>query len=89
MYKINCEQCTLIPSDWGHVIAMKTHVDIDAGVLQEVMRMGKFPSKKTAINAALAEYLRKLKRLDLLAMRGNVPWVGDLDALRADRLGRR
>ena len=67
---------------------MKTHVDIDDRVLQEVMRMGNFSSKKTAINAALAEYLRKLKRLDLLAMRGNVPWVGDLEALRADRLDR-
>lgn len=68
---------------------MKTHVDIDDGVLHEVMRMGKFPSKRIAINTALAEYLRKLKRLDLLAMRGNVPWVGDLDALRADRRDRR
>lgn len=64
---------------------MKTHVDVDDAVLREVMRIGKLPSKKVAINAALAEYLRKLKRLDLLAMRGNVPWVGDLDALRADR----
>lgn len=68
---------------------MKTHVDIDDGVLQEVMRMGHFGSKKTAINTALAEYLRRLKRLDLLAMRGNVPWIGDVDALRADRRGRR
>ncbi|MDE2449193.1 MAG: type II toxin-antitoxin system VapB family antitoxin [Gammaproteobacteria bacterium] len=68
---------------------MKTHVDVDAAVLDEVIRMGNFSSKKTAINAALAEYLRKLKRLDLLAMRGNVPWVGDLDALRADRQDRR
>jgi Arc/MetJ family transcription regulator len=68
---------------------MKTHVDVDATVLQEVMRIGNFSSKKTAINTALAEYLRKLKRLDLLAMRGNVPWVGDLDALRADRRNRR
>lgn len=70
------------------VIPMKTHVDIDAEVLQDVMRMGNFSSKKTAINTALSEYLRKLKRLDLLAMRGNVPWVGDLDALRADRIDR-
>jgi Arc/MetJ family transcription regulator len=66
-------------------ITMKTHVDVDDGVLREVMRMGNFSSKKTAINAALGEYLRKLKRLDLLAMRGNVPWVGDLDALRGSR----
>lgn len=68
---------------------MKTHVEVDDTVLHEVMRMGKFSSKKIAINTALAEYLRKLKRLDLLAMRGNVPWVGDLDALRADRRDRR
>lgn len=67
---------------------MKTHVDVDEQVLLEVMRMGKFSSKKIAINTALAEYLRKLKRLDLLAMRGNVPWVGDLDTLRADRQDR-
>lgn len=63
---------------------MKTHVDIDDRVLDEVMRMGNFPSKKAAINTALAEYLRKLKRLDLLSMRANVPWVGNLDALRAE-----
>lgn len=64
---------------------MKTHVEITDAVLEEVMRMGRFTSKKAAINTALEEYLRRLKRLDLLAMRGNVPWVGDLDALRAER----
>lgn len=68
---------------------MKTHVDVDDVLLHEVMRMAGLPSKKVAINTALAEYLRKLKRLDLLAMRGNVPWVGDLDALRADRRDRK
>lgn len=66
----------------------KTHVEIDAKVLDEVMRMGNFPSKKAAINAALSEYLRRLKRLELLAMRGKVPWSGDLEELRADRRSR-
>jgi Arc/MetJ family transcription regulator len=80
------ELSNLGTSPWD-ATAMKTHVDVDASVLQEVMRIGNFSSKKTAINTALAEYLRKLKRLDLLAMRGNVPWVGDLDALRTDRRG--
>lgn len=66
----------------------KTHVEIDAKVLDEVIRMGNFPSKKTAINTALSEYLRRLKRLELLALRGKVPWSGDLDGLRADRRSR-
>jgi len=63
---------------------MKTHVDIDERVLEELMRIGGFASKEVAINTALVEYLRKLKRLDLLAMRANVPRVGDIDALRAE-----
>lgn len=66
-------------------VAMKTHIEIDDKVLAEIMRMGRFSSHESAINKALADYLRKLKRLDLLAMRSNVPWIGDLEALRADR----
>ena len=66
-------------------MAMKTHVEIDDQVLDEVMRMGRFQSKKAAINAALSEYLQRMKRLDLLAMRGKVSWSGDLEALRSDR----
>lgn len=63
---------------------MKTLIEVDSDILDDVVRRGNFPSKSTALNAALADYLRKLNRLDLLSMRGNIPWVGDLDALRAD-----
>jgi Arc/MetJ family transcription regulator len=68
---------------------MKTHIELDDGLLEEVFRMGRFSTKKAAVNAALAEYAKLLKRRELLAMRGKVPWVGDLDAMRADRTKRR
>ena len=72
------------PAENIRIRAMKTHVDVDDSVLEKIMKMGNFSSIETAINTALVDYLRKLKRLDLLAMRGNVPWVGDRDALHAD-----
>ena len=51
--------------------------------------MGPFTTKKAAVNAALAEFVKLLKRRELLGMRGKVRWEGDLRALRTDRRSRR
>lgn len=64
---------------------MRTHIDLDEGLIHQVMSLGHFPTKKAAIHTALKEYTKHLKRQQLLALRGNVPWVGDLDELRANR----
>ncbi len=64
---------------------MKTHVEVDEELLQEVIRLGAFGTKKAAINAALVELSKALKRRELLALRGKVRWQGDLDQLRATR----
>jgi len=66
---------------------MKTHVEVDDELLQEVIRLGAFGTKKAAINAALIELAKALKRRQLLALRGKVRWEGDLDQLRAARPG--
>ncbi len=67
---------------------MYTHVEVDEPTLTQVMALGAFASKKAAINSALAEMAKTLKRRELLAQRGKLPWTGDLDALRAERPGR-
>lgn len=68
---------------------MRTHVEIDDALLEQVIRLGGFATKKAAVNAALAELSRALKRRQLLEMRGKVPWIGDLASLRAARDGGR
>jgi Arc/MetJ family transcription regulator len=68
---------------------MKTHIELDDELLDQVFRLGGFVTKKAAVNTALAEYAKLLKRRELLAMRGQVRWEGDLAALRADRRGRK
>ena len=67
---------------------MYTHIEVDESTLTQVMTLGAFASKKAAINAALVELSKTLKRRELLAQRGKLPWTGDLDALRSHRGGR-
>jgi len=64
---------------------MRTHVDLDEALLDQVVELGHFPTKKAAIQAALVEFVKTLKRRQLLALRGQVPWQGDLDQLRSTR----
>ena len=67
---------------------MYTHVEVDESTLTQVMTLGAFASKKAAINSALAEMAKTLKRRELLSQRGKLPWTGDMNALRAERGGR-
>jgi len=55
-------------------------------LLEQVCVLGRFSTKKAAVNTALAEYAKLLKRQQLLALRGQVEWQGDLDRLRANRM---
>ena len=68
---------------------MKTHIELDDQLLEDVFKLGGFATKRAAVNTALAEYAKLLKRRELLAMRGQVRWEGDLAALRANRVGRK
>ena len=61
---------------------MPMHIDLDESLVKEVIRLGHHPTKKAAVNAALAEYVRLLKRRQLLELRGAVPWEGNLDRMR-------
>ena len=65
---------------------MRTHTELDGDVINQVMDLGQFTSKKAAVNAALAELVQSLKRKQLLALSGKVAWQGNLDELRSPRL---
>jgi Arc/MetJ family transcription regulator len=89
MYIIHATSCSCNASSDVQCRTMKTHIELDDELLEEVFQLGGFATKKAAVNTALAEYAKMLKRRELLAMRGQVRWEGDLAALRADRRGRR
>jgi Arc/MetJ family transcription regulator len=64
---------------------MRTHVDIDDVLLEEVRNLGGYRTIKAAVNVALAEHAKRLKRQQLLNLRGQFHWQGDLDSLRQSR----
>ena len=89
VYPKSAHSCTLKARNDVHRAVVKTHIELDDALLEEVFRMGRFSTKKAAVNTALAEYAKLLKRRELLQMQGKVSWSGDLDALRANRTDRR
>lgn len=48
------------------------------------MERGTIRTKKAAVQQALENYLKKIKRDELAALAGKVTWEGDLNKMRAD-----
>ena len=64
---------------------MRTHIDLDESLLDEVIALGAFPTKRAAVMAALEELAKRFRRRELAAMRGKVAWEGDLEQWRTSR----
>jgi Arc/MetJ family transcription regulator len=78
----------MVEFDVHHVMQfnpMRTHIELDDSLLNQVINLGKFETKKAAVNAALADYVKRLKRARLLKLEGKIAWQGDLDRLRSRR----
>ncbi len=67
------------------MLLMRTHLDLDDALLQEVISLGAFPTKRAAVMTALEELAKRFKRRELAAMRGKVAWEGDLEQWRTSR----
>ncbi|GGD13062.1 type II toxin-antitoxin system VapB family antitoxin [Aureimonas glaciei] len=71
---------------------MRTNIEIDDALMQAAMTAGGFSTKRETVSAALDLFVRTRKveagyakaQRDLLALRGQIEWEGDLDALRRD-----
>ena len=64
---------------------VKTHIDIDAGLLDQALALGRHATKKEAVHAALQAYVAHHGVRKLLALRGKVGWEGNIRAWRRDR----
>jgi Arc/MetJ family transcription regulator len=62
---------------------MRTNIDINDEVLNEISQFKPSASKKEIVNNALKEYLMYLKRMDLLTIIDQgIDWEGDLEQWR-------
>ena len=64
----------------------RTNIDLDDRLIKQGLRAFKCRSKRELVHLALSELLKKAKRKEILKLRGQVKWEGDLDELRRGRL---
>ena len=58
---------------------MATNLDLDDKMIEEAVKIGKFRSKKDAVNAAVGEYVRRHKQAGILKLAGTVEYYPDYD----------
>jgi Arc/MetJ family transcription regulator len=66
---------------------MPTNLKIDPTLLDEAKRIGRFRTKKDAVNQALTEFIQHRRQLDILDFEGKIDFFEDYDvkALRKQR----
>ena len=67
-------------------MCMRTNIEIDDALLEESRRLLGTATKRETVDAALREIVDRDRRRQLLALRGQVRWEGDLEESRAGRL---
>ncbi len=53
---------------------MPTNLAIDDRLIQEAKKCGRHRTKREAVTAALEEYIRRFKQLDLIALFGKIEY---------------
>lgn len=63
----------------------RTNIELDDRLVREGLKVYKCKSKRELVHLALAELLKREKRKEILTLRGQVKWEGDLAELRRSR----
>lgn len=64
---------------------MRTNIVIDDALMDEAMYYSGFSTKRAVIEEALQMLVRVKAQEQIRALRGQLRWQGDLDALRLSR----
>ncbi len=64
----------------------RTNIELDDRLVAKGMRVFKCKSKRELVHLALTELLKGAKRQEILKLRGQIKWEGDLQELRRSRV---
>ncbi len=68
---------------------MPTNLDLSDELIEEARRLGQHKTKKSAVTAALEEYIRRRKQLEIVELFGTIDYDPDYDPKAARRRKRR
>jgi len=63
--------------------SMRTNIEIDEKLMNEILQKTSIKTKKEAVDTALREFLRKIKLQELADLRGKIKWEGNLEEMRS------
>jgi Arc/MetJ family transcription regulator len=66
-------------------MCMRTNIEIDDGLMREVLSLTGVTTKREAVDLALRELVARHRQLGVLKLRGRVHWEGDLEKTRRGR----
>lgn len=61
---------------------MRTNIEIDNDLMDSALQLSKIKTKKEVVERALENFIKELRRKEMLKLRGKVEWEGDLDEMR-------
>lgn len=64
---------------------MRTNIDIDDDLLAKAAKIAGTSTKKSTVETALRELIRRHEMKRMLELRGNFDWEGDLQEMRRSR----
>ncbi|MFO1465744.1 MAG: type II toxin-antitoxin system VapB family antitoxin [Steroidobacteraceae bacterium] len=64
---------------------MRTNIVIDDKLMKDALRATGLKTKREAVELGLRTVVRLHQQKAIRSLRGQVPWQGDLDAMRKDR----
>ena len=64
---------------------MRTNIEINEAIIQEIIKIGEAKTRKKAIENSIHRYLRRVAQLHLLQLKGKVKWEGDLNDMRTSK----
>ena len=72
-----------------HTVCMKrTNLVLDEDVLAEATRLSGEKTYSATVNAALGDFVRRMRARQILSLRGSGVWQGNLAKMRADHTNR-
>jgi Arc/MetJ family transcription regulator len=64
---------------------MRTNIEIDDQLMQDVLRLTGIKTKREAVELGLRQLLRLRQQEEIRRFRGKLAWEGDLNAMRTDK----
>jgi len=61
---------------------MVTNIELDDDLIEQALQISRLKTKKDVVHEALRQYVASLKKKELLSIREEGTWVGDLRQMR-------